>query len=322
MITLADIHQAHARIEDLINRTPIMTSRTINGMTRAELFFKCENFQRAGAFKARGATYALSRLTDEEKERGVVTHSSGNHAQALALASKIMGVRATIVMPKNAPLVKVEATKGYDAEVVFCESTEADRVSTADSLIESHGYTMIHPYDDDRIICGAATAALELLEDVDGIDIIVAPVGGGGLLSGTALAAKLSERNIRVYAAEPKGADDAYRSFTSGRIVKNDQVNTIADGLRTNLSRRTFSIIHEHVDGIVTVTDREIIQAMRLLWERMKIIVEPSGAVPLAGMLKQEVDITGKRVGVILSGGNIDLGKFFELLEGNVLDGS
>ena len=322
MITLADIHQAHTRIEDLINRTPIMTSRTINEMVQADVFFKCENFQRAGAFKARGATHALSRLTDAEKERGVVTHSSGNHAQALALASKSMGVRATIVMPKNAPRVKVEATKGYGAEVVFCESTEADRIAATDSLIESHGYTLIHPYDDDRIICGAATAALELLEDVDGIDTIVAPVGGGGLLSGTALTAKLSGKDVRVYAAEPKGADDAYRSFTSGRIMKNDRVNTIADGLRTNLSSRTFSIIHEHVDGIVPVTDREIIQAMRLLWERMKIVVEPSGAVPLAGILKQEIEIEGKRVGVILSGGNIDLGKFFELLEGNVLDGS
>jgi threonine dehydratase len=322
MVTLADIHQAHTRIEHIINRTPIMTSRTMNEMSRAELFFKCENFQRAGAFKARGATHALSRLTDEEKKRGVVAHSSGNHAQALALASKIMGVRATIVMPKNAPRVKVEGTKGYGAEVVFCENTEADRITTTDSLIESHGYTMIHPYDDDRIICGAATAALELLEDIDGIDTIVAPVGGGGLLSGTALTAKLSEKDIRVYAVEPKGADDAYRSFTSGQIVKNDRVSTIADGLRTNLSRRTFSIIHEHVDGIVTVTDREIIQAMRLLWERMKIIVEPSGAVPLAGILKQEIEFEGKQVGVILSGGNIDLGTFFELLEGNILDGS
>ena len=322
MITFSDIQAAHSRIEQLINRTPIMTSRTINEMVHADVFFKCENFQKAGAFKIRGAMHALSRLTDEEKERGVVTHSSGNHAQALALASCIVGVRATIVMPENAPRVKVEATKGYGAEVVFCGNTEVDRIATADSLIESHGYTMVHPYDDDRIICGAATAALELLEDTGGTDIIIAPVGGGGLLSGTSLAAKLSDKDIQVYAAEPKGADDAYRSFTSGDIVKNDRVSTIADGLRTNLSRRTFSIIFENVDGIVTVSDREIIQAMRLLWERMKIVVEPSGAVPLAGILKRDIQIAGKRVGVILSGGNIDLRDFFKLLEGNILDGS
>jgi len=322
MVTFTDIQAAHERIVKLVNRTPVMTSRTINEMVGADVFLKCENFQRAGAFKARGAVHTLSRLTDEETERGVVTHSSGNHAQALALASRIMGVRATIVMPENAPQVKVEATKGYGAEVVFCANTEADRIATADSLIESHGYTMVHPYDDDRIICGAATAALELLEDIDGVDVIVTPVGGGGLLSGTSLAAKLSDKDIQVFAAEPKGADDAYRSFTSGDIVKNDQVRTIADGLRTNLCRRTFSIIQKHVDGIVTVSDREIIGAMRLLWERMKIVVEPSGAVPLAGILKQDIPIAGKRVGVILSGGNIDLGGFFEILEGTVLDGS
>ena len=322
MITLTDIQQAHRRIEKLINRTPIMTSRTINEMANADVFFKCENFQRAGAFKARGAAHALSRLSDEEKKRGVVTHSSGNHAQALALASSSMGIRATIVMPENAPRVKVEATKGYGAEVVFCGNSEADRVATADSLIESHGYTMIHPYDDDRIICGAATAALELLEDTHGVDIIVAPVGGGGLLSGTSLAAKMSDKDIQVYAVEPKGADDAYRSFTSGDLVKNESVRTIADGLRTNLSRRTFSIIHEHVDGIVPVSDREIIQAMRLIWERMKIVVEPSGAVPLAGILKEGIELSEKRVGVILSGGNIDLGEFFKILEGTILDGS
>ena len=322
MITLSDIQQAHTRIAPSINRTPIMTSRAINEMTGADLFFKCENFQRAGAFKARGAMNALSLLSDEEKERGVVTHSSGNHAQALALASGMVGVRATIVMPKSAPRVKVDATRGYGAEVVFCENTEADRIAVTDSLIESFGYTMIHPYDDDRIICGAATAALELLEDTGGIDMIVAPVGGGGLLSGTSLTAKLSGKHIQVYGAEPRGADDAYRSYKTGGIVKNDQVNTIADGLRTSLSPRTFSIIREHVDGIVTVSDKEIIGAMRLLWERMKIVVEPSGAVPLAGILKADIPIAKKRIGVILSGGNIDLGGFFELLETKILDGS
>jgi len=322
MITLSDIQAAHARIEKIINRTPIMTSRTINKMLRADVFFKCENFQKAGAFKARGATNALSQLTDEEMERGVVTHSSGNHAQALAMASCLMGVKATIVMPKNAPAVKVEATKEYGAKVIPCGDTEADRVATANSLIEAHGYTMVHPYDDDRIICGAGTAALELLEDTGGVDVIVAPVGGGGLLSGTSLAAKLSNSSIQVFAAEPKGADDACRSYTSGDIVKNDRVQTIADGLRTNISPRTFSIIKEHVDGIVTVSDREIIDAMRLLWERMKIVVEPSGAVSLAGLFTNTMQIAGKRVGVILSGGNIDLGDFFGLLEGKILDGS
>jgi len=322
MITLTDIQDAHSRIKKLINRTPIMTSRTINRMVHADVFFKCENFQKAGAFKARGAAHALSRLTDEEKKRGVVTHSSGNHAQALALASCLMGVRATIVMPKNAPSVKVEATKGYGADVVFCGNTEADRIATADSLIESHGYTMVHPYDDDRIICGAGTAALEMLEDTGGVDIIVAPVGGGGLLSGTSLAAKLSEKNMKVYASEPRGGDDAYRSYQSGKIVKNQEVQTIADGLRTNICSRTFTIIKEHVDGIVTVSDREIINAMRLLWERMKIVVEPSGAVSLAGVLNKDIPVSGKRVGVILSGGNIDLGGFFGLLEEKILDGS
>ncbi|MBN1882975.1 MAG: threonine/serine dehydratase [Deltaproteobacteria bacterium] len=322
MITFADIRDAHTRIKNFINRTPIMTSRTIDEMCDASLFFKCENLQRAGAFKARGAMNTLSLLTDEEKNRGVVTHSSGNHAQALALASRMVGVRATIVMPKSAPRVKVEATRGYDAEVVFCDDTEADRIATTESLIESHGYTMVHPYDDDRIICGAATAAWELLEDIGGIDVIVAPVGGGGLLSGTSLAAKLSDERIRVYAVEPKGADDAYRSYRKGEIVKNDRVATIADGLRTSLSPRTFSIIREHVDGIITVSDREIIEAMRLLWERMKIVVEPSGAVPLAGILKNDIQIAKKRVGVILSGGNIDLGGFFEMLDKKIMDGS
>ncbi len=313
MVTIQDIREAAGRIGLYINRTFVMTSRTVNERLGASLFFKNESFQRAGSFKIRGAFNTISQLSDEEKDRGVVAHSSGNHAQAVALATGLLGIESTIVMPKSSPDVKVAATRGYGAEVVFCENSETARISTAEALIKKHGYTLVHPYDNDNIIAGAGTAALELLEDVSGLDLLIAPVGGGGLLSGTSLCAKGFNKKIDVFAAEPKMADDAYRSMEAGYIVKNDNPDTIADGLRTNLCERTFSIIQKNVTDIVTVSEEEIVGAMRFLWERMKLVVEPSGAVSLAGLLSGRIDVKSKRIGVIISGGNVDLGDFFSV---------
>lgn len=315
MVSIDDVRGAAERIKGRVNRTPVMTSRTANEKTGASLYFKCENFQRAGSFKIRGAFNTVSLLTDEERGRGVVAHSSGNHAQAVALATGLLGVKSTVVMPENSPDVKVAATRGYGAEVVFVESSETARIAETERLMERHGYTLVHPYDNDSIIAGAGTAALELLEDVDGIDILVAPVGGGGLISGTSTCAKGVDRRIDVFAVEPEMADDAYRSVKGGKIVKNDYPNTIADGLRTSLSERTFEIIRKNVKGIVTVSEREIVGAMRFLWQRMKLVVEPSGAVPLAGLFSGKIDVKGKRVGVIISGGNVDLNNYFSTIE-------
>lgn len=311
MVGLQDIYAAHERIRDYVLWTPVMTSSTIDKFTNSQVFFKCENFQRAGAFKFRGALNTVSQLTQEERKRGVIAHSSGNHAQALALASSLSGVKATIVMPKNSPKVKVDATRGYGAEIVFCENSIESRVQVANQLIEKHNYVLVHPYNDERIIAGAGTAALELIEEVEELDYIFAPVGGGGLLSGTSIATKGLCPRAMVIGVEPKNADDAYRSFRDGKIYPSVNPNTIADGLRTQLGEITFRIIREHVDSINTVSEKEIVDAMRLLWERMKILVEPSGAVSLAGTLKMKDDLSGKRVGVIISGGNIDLSEFF-----------
>ncbi len=320
MITLSDIRQAHNRIRDKIEKTPVMSSTTIDRITGCEVYFKCENFQRVGAFKFRGAYNAVSQLSEEEKERGVIAHSSGNHAQALALAASMLGVKATIVMPKNSPAVKVNATRGYSAEIVFCENSTESRVAVAKELIEMHGFTLIHPYNDPRIIAGAGTAALELIEETGPLDYIFAPVGGGGLVSGTAIAAKNLCSDARVIAVEPENADDAYRSIKANEILPSINPNTIADGLRTQLGEITFEIIRRYVDEIVLVKEIEIINAMRLLWERMKLVVEPSGAVSLAGLLKKCDDIERKRIGVIISGGNVDLSAFFDSYSKKVIN--
>jgi len=307
MVTFKDVTAAKARINELINHTPVMTSRTLDNMIGGSVFVKCENFQRVGAFKFRGVTNTLLQLSSEEKARGVITHSSGNHAQALALGSKLLGIHAVIVMPKNAPAVKVQATKGYGAEIVFCENSVQSRETTCRELMQTRGLTLIHPYDDDRIIAGAGTAALELVEQVGAVDIMVCPVGGGGLGSGTAIATKGTCPQSEVFLVEPKMADDAARSFHDGRLYPSVYPETMADGLRTALCPRTFAIIREHVDDIVTVSEEEILDAVRFLWERMKLVVEPSGAVGLAGVLAKRVPTQSKRIGVILSGGNLDI---------------
>lgn len=315
MVSLADVQEAARRIREAVNRTPVATSRTLDGLLGGRVFFKCENFQRVGAFKFRGAYNALSRLSAEERERGVITHSSGNHAQAVALAARLLGLKAVIVMPEGSPQVKLQATRDtYGAQVVLCADTQEARQETTRGLIERHGYTLVHPYDDERVIAGAGTAALELLEEAPGLEAVIAPVGGGGLLSGTATAARGINPRIEVLGAEPQRVDDACRSLASGRIEGNERIDTIADGLRTTLSERTFAILRERVTGIVTVAEEEILAAMRFLWERMKLVVEPSGAVPLAALLSGRVAARGRRIGVILSGGNVELEKVFEAL--------
>ncbi len=314
MVTLADVRAASNRIQGAVLKTPVMTSTTIDKLSGGSVFFKCENFQRAGAFKFRGAFNAISQLTPEERQRGVIAHSSGNHAQALALAASMLGVKATAVMPKNSSQVKVNATRGYGAEVVFCENTVESRASVCDSLAKQHGYTLIHPYNDPRVIAGAGTAALELIEEVGCLDYVFAPVGGGGFLSGTSIAAKGLSPTIEVIAVEPANADDAYRSFRAGKILPSVNPHTIADGLRTQLGDLTFAVIQKNVNDIITVTEEEIVSAMRFLWERMKLVVEPSGAVSLAGLLKQKSRMKHRRAGVMISGGNIDLTSYFDTL--------
>lgn len=312
------IQEAYKRISGIANKTPVMSSRMLNSMLKTNIFFKCENFQRVGAFKFRGAYNALYRLTEEEKNRGVITHSSGNHAQAVALAASILGIQSTIVMPKGAPPNKIEATKDYGANIVFCDNSLESRTQTTEKLIDKHHYILIHPYDNNDVICGQGTAAYELLEEVGKLDIIIAPLGGGGLLSGTALATKELCPNAQVIGVEPSIADDAYRSIKAGYIIPSTYPNTIADGLRTSVCEKTFNIIRKYVNHIVTVSEIEIIDAMKFLWQRMKIIVEPSGAVPLAALLGNKVNVENQRVGIILSGGNIDIEPFFNLLEEKV----
>jgi threonine dehydratase len=314
MVGIQDIYDAHERIRDYALWTPVMTSSTIDKMTECQVFFKCENFQRVGAFKFRGALNTVSQLTEEEREKGVIAHSSGNHAQALALAASLSGIKAIIVMPQNSPQVKVNATRGYGAEIVFCENSSESRVQVANELVEKHNYVLVHPYNDERIVAGAGTAALELIEEVEELDYMFAPVGGGGLLSGTSIATKGLCPEALVIAVEPANADDAFRSLRDGKIYPSVNPDTIADGLRTQLSELTFRIIRQYVDSIITVSEEEIVDAMKLLWERMKLVVEPSGAVSLAGLLKKQDCLSDKRVGVIISGGNIDLTEFFSKL--------
>jgi threonine dehydratase len=307
MIRKEDIDLAHERIRPYIHRTPVLTSSTLNGMAQAELFFKCENFQKIGAFKIRGGMNAALSLTEKERERGFATHSSGNHAQAIAYAARELGVPAYIVMPRNSPKPKVEAVQGYGASVHFCEPNQQAREDTVAAIVAQTGAAFIHPYDDDRVITGQATCAKELLEDIPHLDAVVAPVGGGGLLSGTALSVHFYRPMAMTYAGEPEGAADAFASFYSGILQAAPYIDTIADGLLTRLSERTFAIIQQQVSDIFTVSESEIKAALKLVYERMKIVVEPSCVVPLAAVLKHPEVFAGKRVGIILTGGNVDL---------------
>lgn len=307
--TFADIEKAHERIRPYIHRTPVMTSKSINEIVGAELFFKCENLQKVGAFKFRGACNSVFSLSNEEAKNGVCTHSSGNHAAALALAARMRGIPAYIVMPENAPEIKKKAVAGYGAQITFCEPTQAARESTLKQVAEQTGATEIHPYNYFNVICGQGTAAKELIEEIGDLDIVMAPVGGGGLLSGTALSTRALLPKARVIAAEPTGADDAFRSFYSKTLHPSVTPKTIADGLLTSLGSLTFPIVLENVDQIVTVSEENIVAAMRMIWERMKIIIEPSSAVTLAAIIEKKVDVKEQKVGIILSGGNVDLGK-------------
>lgn len=306
---LDDLRQASKRVRPYIHRTPVLTCRAVNAMVGAEIFFKCENFQKAGAFKFRGATNAVFSLTEQEARRGVGTHSSGNHAAALALAARTRRVKAYVVMPQNAPQVKKDAVAGYGAEITFCTPTLEAREQTLAKVVEATGAAVVHPYNDYRVIAGQATAALELMEDVADLDIIMTPIGGGGLACGTALSVKYVQPKTSVIAAEPMGADDAYRSFGAGELIPSENPKTIADGLLTSLGDKTFPIVTEYLDDIVTVSEQGIIQAIRCIWERMKIVVEPSAVVPLGALLTGRLDAASKRVGIILSGGNVDLNK-------------
>ena len=303
----ADIENAHRRIGSYIRHTPVLTSSYFNRLTGGELFFKCENFQKIGAFKFRGACNAVMSLSKKEGKKGIITHSSGNHAQAVALAARMNSYKATIVMPENAPKVKINAVRDYGAEIVFCESTIQAREKTAQKIIAETGAAFIHPYNDLDVIAGQGTAAKELLEEQPDLDIIMAPVGGGGLISGTAISAKHLNPKIKVIGAEPELADDAFRSLHSGKIEPVLRIDTVADGLRTSLGVLTFQVIQTHLDDIVTVSEESIIRDMRAVWERMKIIIEPSCAVPLSGVMDGKVEVSGKKVGIIITGGNVDL---------------
>jgi len=307
--TLEDIRAAHERIQPFIHRTPVLSSSAINEIAGCEIYFKCENFQKVGAFKARGAANAVSKLSEEDKKAGVATHSSGNHAAALARAAKIAGIPAYIVMPETAPDIKKKAVKEYGGEIIECKPTQAAREETLEKVVEETGATFIPPYDHLDVIEGQATCALELLEDNPDLDVIMAPVGGGGLLSGTALTSHYLKPEVKIIAGEPEGANDAYLSFTTGSLKPMIGPNTIADGLLTSLGKINFRIILDHVDDILTVSDEQIIAAMRLIMERMKIIIEPSCAVPLAALLANKERFAGKKVGIILSGGNVNLAK-------------
>ena len=309
-----DLIEARDRISGMVHHTPVMTSRTFDGLTEASVFFKCENFQRMGAYKMRGASHALSVLTPQQQSKGVTTHSSGNFAQALALASKIKQIKASIVMPRNAPKVKVDAVKGYGAEIVFSGNKPTDREKAVDEVVQETGMTFIHPSNDLQVILGNSTCTQELIEEVSSLDIIIAPVGGGGLLAGTALAAHWFSPSTEVIAAEPEQVDDAFRSLQSGQIELNETADTIADGLRTNLGDINFPIIKQLVTEVLLVSEEEIISAMRWIWERMKIIIEPSSAVAVASVLRYPERFKGKRVGVIISGGNVDLNDVMKIL--------
>lgn len=304
-----DIRRAHSRIKPFIHHTPVLTSGQINDMFGCELFFKCENFQKAGAFKFRGATNAVLSLTDDEKSRGVVTHSSGNHAAALSLAARMNGIRARIVMPENAPSVKKNAVEGYGGIITFCAPTQLAREEATRLIMEQTGAVLVHPYDNFNVICGQGTAALELIEEVPGIENLIVPVGGGGLLSGSSLSARGLDQNFRVFGAEPENANDAWKSFTSGVLTPSVNPETVADGLLTSLSELTFKIIRHNVNSIITVKEQSILESMLLVWERMKIIIETSSATVLAVIKENPSLFRGQKTGLIFSGGNVDFKK-------------
>ncbi|MBC8344981.1 MAG: pyridoxal-phosphate dependent enzyme [Candidatus Marinimicrobia bacterium] len=307
MVTLKEIESAHNRIRHLIHRTPILTNQSLNELSGAKLYFKCENFQKVGAFKIRGATNTVEQLTQAEIEKGVATTSSGNHGAALSMAVTRRGGKTKVVMPNNTPKIKINNVERNGGIVVWCEPEQSSRESVLADLVEQTGAIVVHPYNDERIVAGQGTCAKELMEDEPNLNMIVSPVSGGGLLGGTLLAAKGINHNIIVYGAEPSEADDAYRSLKSGKIETNISTHTICDGLRAQLGTVPFPIIQKYVDGIITVTESEIIDAMRMIWERMKIIVEPSSAITLGAILKSPSIFEGKRVGLIISGGNVDL---------------
>ncbi len=309
--SLSDIREAAERIQPYLHRTPVMTSRALDELSGGRCFFKCENFQKAGAFKARGALNAVLSLSEESLKNGVATHSSGNHAAALAMAAQIAKVPAYVVMPENAAAVKKRAVESYAANITYCEANLQAREDGLADIVAKTGAEFIPPFDDYRVICGQASVALELIEDVEDLDLIIAPVGGGGLLSGTALSAHYLSPTSKVIGAEPVGANDAYRSFSEGKLIPVQNPLTIADGLLTSLSERTFAIIKDYVDEIVSVDDDAIISATRLIMERMKIVVEPSAAVALAAVLQKHIELSNLRIGIILSGGNIDFDGFY-----------
>jgi threonine dehydratase len=309
--SIDDVRSAAKRIEGVGHRTPVLTNNTLNQMAGRNLFFKCENFQKVGAFKFRGGWNAVSILSENEAVKGVCTHSSGNHAQAVAYAAMMRGIPSYIVMPNNAPKVKLNAVKGYKAEITLCEPTLEARRTTLEDIAEKTGATIIHPFNNPNVIAGQGTAALELIEDVGNLDAVIAPIGGGGLMSGTCITTRNLLPNAKLYGAEPKGADDAYRSLKEGKMLPQKNPNTICDGLLTGLGENTWNILKDHLDAIYTVTDDEVIKAMRLIWERMKIIIEPSCATPVAVVLSDEFKaLEGmENIGIILTGGNVDLSK-------------
>ena len=307
MVTLKDIEAAHERIRPHIHRTPVFTNNSLNELSGAELYFKCDNFQKAGSFKIRGATNTVEQLTIEELNRGVATTSSGNHGAALSMAVTRRGGKTKVVMPNNTPKIKINNVERNGGEVVWCEPEQESRESVLKELIEETGAVVVHPYNDERIMAGQGTCAKELLEDHPELDVIVSPVSGGGLLSGTLLSSKALNTDIQVFGAEPAEADDAYRSLKLGKIVPNETINTICDGLRAQIGGLTFPVISDLVDDIITVTEEEIIDSMRMIWERLKMIVEPSSSITLGAVLKNKDKFNGKKVGLIISGGNVDL---------------
>ena len=305
--TFDDMVQARARIAPHVHRTPVLTSRMLNEATGAELFFKCENFQKAWAFKARGASNAVFGLTDAQAARGVATHSSGNHGTCLSYAAGRRGIPCTVVMPRTAPQAKKDAVRGYGGRVVECEPSTSSREAVFAEVLAETGAEFVHPYNDPRVIAGQATCSAELIEQVDGLDAVVAPIGGGGMISGTCLTLSALAPGIRIYAAEPEQADDAARSFRAGHIIADDAPDTVADGLKVPLKDLTWHFVKNHVSDVLTASETEIVEAMKLIWKRMKIVMEPSSAVPLATILKHPKTFAGKRVGVIVTGGNVDL---------------
>ena len=309
--SIDDVRSAAERIKGVGHRTPVLTSKTLDQLAGRELFFKCENFQKVGAFKFRGGWNAVSMLSDDEAEKGVCTHSSGNHAQAVAYSAQKRGIPAYIVMPNNSPDVKLNAVKGYGANVTLCEPTLEARRTTLEGIAEKTGAAVIHPFNNPNVIAGQGTAALELIEDVSELDAVIAPIGGGGLMSGTCITTRNLLPKAKLFGAEPKGADDAYRSLKEGKMLPQENPNTICDGLLTSMGENTWNILKDHLDAIYTVSDDEVIKAMKLIWERMKIVIEPSCATPVAAVMSSEFkQLKGiKRIGIILTGGNIDLAK-------------